>query len=157
MDTPDHAREPRGLPRADVRERRPRRWRIGVGALITASLAVASWYGWLGWDHEYQTDPATGVASGPYEPWQVIGCVLTLIGVSLGAAVLSHPLVPVAVIPLAFTVTWSLDASRQDETGLWGVGALLVFAGTLVGTAVVAAFAAVLRHIGATRRGVAPR
>jgi hypothetical protein len=38
---------------------------------------------------------------------------------------------------VAFTVTWSVDAASHDETGLWGVGAMLVLAGMAIGSAAV--------------------
>ena len=111
---------------------------LAAGALLLAALTVLTWYAWLGWDHEYQIDPVTGVASGPYEANQVIGCVLTLLGLALAAGVLVHPWVPLAVMPLAFTVAWSVDAAGEDETGLWGVGAIMLLVGLSAGAAVLA-------------------
>jgi hypothetical protein len=125
-----------------------------AGAVVVAALTAAVWYAWLGWDHEYQIDPVTGIASGPYEAWQVVGCVLTLLALALAAGVLIHPAVPIAVMPLAFTVAWSIDAASQDETGLWGVGAILILFGSLVGSAVVAGLATLLRHWWSRRAAV---
>lgn len=114
------------------------RWRrsLGIAVLLAASCFGAYW-GWLGWDHTYQRDPTTGVASGPYETWQVAGCVLTLACVALGAGATRHAGAAIGVMPLAFTVAWSIPAS-SDETGLWGVGAFLLFVGCLLGTVVLA-------------------
>ena len=100
-----------------------------VAVLGVVVLTAGAWFGWLGWDSQYQTDPVTGVTSGPYESWQVIGCALTLVSVALAAGVLLHPLVPVAVMPVTFTAVWSVDAARTDDTGLWGVGALMILVG----------------------------
>lgn len=110
-----------------------------LSALLLAALTVVAWYGWLGWDHEYQTDPVTNVVSGPYETWQVQGLAVTLLGLAIGAAVLVSPFLPLLVMPLAFTVAWSVDASGQDETGLWGVGALFILVGMSTAGLVLAA------------------
>ncbi|MGW6131215.1 hypothetical protein ACWFNE_14420 [Cellulomonas sp. NPDC055163] len=114
--------------------------------MALAVLTAACWFAWLAWDTTYGVDPATGVASGPYEVWQVLGCVLSLaVAVVLGTRVLGGP-VTVVVTALAFTVAWSVTASA-DETGLWLVGALLVLVGVAVGSSVVAAVtAAALRR-----------
>ncbi|MBB2925436.1 hypothetical protein [Cellulomonas cellasea] len=111
-----------------------------------AVLGAACWFAWLGNDTTYQVDPATGVASGPYEAWQVLGCVLSLaVAVVLGTVRLGGP-TTVVVTTLAFTVAWSVTASA-DESGLWLVGALLVLVGVAVGASGVAAVtAAVLRR-----------
>jgi len=108
------------------------RWRA------TASQLPEPYWGWLGWDQQYQRDPLTGQASGPYQAWQVIGCALTLSGLALGSGALRCPGLTVAVLPVAFTVAWSVPAANMDETGLWAVGAFLILAGTLMGSAVLA-------------------
>ena len=112
-----------------------------ASALVLAALTAAAWYGWLGWDHEYQTDPVTNVVSGPYETWQVAGLAVTLLGLAIGAVVLVSPLFPLVVMPLAFTVAWSVDAARQDETGLWGAGALFILVGMSLAGVVLAVLA----------------
>ena len=114
---------------------------LATGALLVIGLTVLTWYGWLGRDHEYQIDPVTGVASGPYEAGQVIGCALTLLGLALAAGLLVYPWLPLLVMPPAFTVAWSIDAASQDETGLWGVGAFMILIGTSGGAAVLSAVA----------------
>ncbi len=50
-----------------------------------ALLTAACWWGWLAWDHSYRHDPVTGVSSGPYEGWQVVGCVVSLIVLATSA------------------------------------------------------------------------
>ncbi|NHC14809.1 hypothetical protein [Motilibacter deserti] len=110
--------------------------RLPVAVVLVAACFAAYW-GWLGWDSEYQTDPVTGQTSGPYESWQVVGCVLTLAGTAVAAGLLGYGVVAVAVMPLAFTVAWSIPAS-SDETGLWGVGAFMILIGATVGGAVLA-------------------
>ncbi|MDR6172769.1 hypothetical protein QE364_001479 [Nocardioides zeae] len=109
-------------------------WGIAV-----AVLAAAAWFGWMGWDDEYQVDAATNEISGPYEAWQVIGCVLTLLVLGVVAARRWRPFATAIVLSLAFTAAWSLTAAAEDETGLWGVGAVLVLVGTSVASLLVAA------------------
>lgn len=133
-------------PRAAGTTPGPRGADRALRVVALAVLAAACWFAWLGRDTTYQVDPATGVASGPYEAWQVLGCVLSLaVAVVLGTVKLGGP-VTVVVTTLAFTVAWSVTASA-DETGLWLVGALLVLVGVAVGAGVVAAVTtAVLRR-----------
>ncbi len=109
-------------------------------ALLAVLLmgAFGAYWGWLGWDQEYQRDPLNGQASGPYEAWQVIGCALTLAGLALGAGALLCRGLALAVLPAAFTVAWSVPAAHVDDTGLWGVGAFMILLGALVGSAVLA-------------------
>lgn len=123
---------------------------LAATGVVLAALTVAAWYGWLGWDHEYQLDPVTAVVSGPYEASQVVGCVLTLIALALAAGVLVDPRLPVLVMPLAFTMAWSIDAAGQDDTGLWAVGAIMILVGTVTGAGALAALAAGLLRV--TRR-----
>jgi hypothetical protein len=127
---------------------RPRRHAATVlaGSVLVGGLTVAAWFGWLGWDHEYEIDPVTQHATGPYEAWQVVGCVLSLLAIALVAGVELHPLVPLAVMPPAFTAAWSLDAASRDETGLWAVGAVLLLVGLLLGASAVAGLTVALRR-----------
>lgn len=97
--------------------------------LAVGVAAAATWWAWLGWDSEYQIDPVTGVASGPYEAWQVIGCVLCLAAIAIVGGLLTRPWLAVASMTVTFTAVWSWWAGRSDETGLWLVGAILVFIG----------------------------
>ena len=105
---------------------------LGTAVLLAAGCFAAYW-GWLGWDSTYQRDPVTGVTSGPYETWQVAGCVLTLAALALAAALRRQAWTAVAVMPPAFTVAWAVPAS-SDTTGLFLVSAVMIFIGmTLVG------------------------
>lgn len=102
-----------------------------------AALTVGVWWVWLGSDTGYRFDPATQTYSGPYEPAQVIGCVLSLIVLAVVAALLLPPLPVVATMTAAFATAWSIDAAAGDASGLWGVGAVLLVLGMVGGTAVV--------------------
>jgi hypothetical protein len=113
-----------------------------------AGATVATWWLWLGSDTEYQVDSVTNTSSGPYEPWQVVGCVLCLGGLAVvGALLLRRPLLIVPTMTVAFVVPWSVVASTRDDSGLWGVGAILLTAGMAVGTLLVASAVAGLRRL----------
>jgi hypothetical protein len=116
-----------------------------AGAVLLAAATVATWYAWLGRDTEYQVD-AAGQASGPYTTAQVAGCVLTLAALLVAAVLLRvHPLVAAATMTVAFTAAWTVPAA-EDETGLFLVGAILVFVGMAAGSTVVALVAGRLRR-----------
>lgn len=102
-----------------------------------AVLSAASWFAWMGWDTQYQIDPVTGVSSGPYEAWQVIGCGLSLLVVFAGAVALRvrHWYVAAALVA-AFTAAWIVTAAQQDDTGAYLFGAVLVAAGLAMATAI---------------------
>jgi hypothetical protein len=112
--------------------------------LGAALLSVLAWVAWLGWDQEYQVDPATGIASGPYEAWQVVGCVLTLLVAAVVAGVAARAVVAAAWVTVPFTVCWTVSAAREDETGLFAVGALMIAVGLYLGSLAVATAAGVL-------------
>lgn len=117
---------------------------ISIAALTL--LSASCWWAWMAWDDSYHRDPATGTTSGPYQAWQVIGCVVCLIALGVGATVrLATPSV-VAVMSVTFTAAWSVTAASRDGTGLWVVGAMLIFVGMLCGAGMVSGLtAAVLR------------
>jgi peptidoglycan/LPS O-acetylase OafA/YrhL len=123
-----------------------------LALVLAAAAGAAAWFAWLAWDTTYQIDPASGQASGPYEAWQVVGCGITVVAVAvLTGLTLPHPWLSALVVTVAFTVAWSITASRDDLSGLWLVGAMLVFVG--VGTV-----STVLCYAGAlTRRVIRPR
>ncbi|MCC2316151.1 hypothetical protein [Cellulomonas xiejunii] len=112
--------------------------RAVAGHLGVALLAAVSWFAWMGWDTQYRTDPATGAVTGPYEAWQVVGCAVCLVVVTVLAARVLGAWRAAVTVALAFTVAWSLTQASTDESGLWLVGAALVLVGTGVGAAVVA-------------------
>ena len=118
-----------------------------IGAAVLAAATVLTWWLWLGRDTEYQID-ANGVASGPYTTGQVAGCVLTLLVLLVAAVLLGvRPRLAAAAMTIAFTVAWTAQAS-SDETGLFMVGAIMVFVGSAIGTSVVAVATHALRRRG---------
>lgn len=118
-----------------------------IGFLTVAALSVLLWWGWLGWDTQYQVDAATNEASGPYQAWQVIGCALSLL-ILLVSAVLAglRPLFASAALTLAFTTAWTAQAATTDDTGLYIVGALLLFVGLAAASLLVSFVTARVRR-----------
>lgn len=103
--------------------------------LVPAPAALAAWAGRLGWDQQRDVYP-DGSASGPYEPWQVIGLVLTLLLPVYRAVSRGHiagaVLGTTAGLTAAAWYDWSDDAS-----GLFVIGVGLVMTGSLAATAAV--------------------
>lgn len=118
--------------------------------VLISLLSAGLWFGWFGWDAEYQYDADTGARTGPYEMWQGVGAFLCAIVVVALAYRLLHFAVAVLVIPASFTLAWISTASATDESGLWGIGAILVAVGTAFGTAgllgIAGAIHARMRH-----------
>ncbi|WP_374982726.1 hypothetical protein [Streptomyces fradiae] len=118
--------------------------------LVTAVAAAVLWAAWLGWDQHRDVHP-DGSTTGPYEAWQVIGLVLTLLAPLYWAAFRRH--VPGAVLgtttgmTVAALVDWSDDAS-----GLYVIGVAMVMLGTLAATAATAPVIATLTRRRTRRR-----
>ncbi|MET9969220.1 hypothetical protein ABZZ80_25635 [Streptomyces sp. NPDC006356] len=117
-------------------------------SLVPAVLSIAGWAGWLGWDQQRDVQP-DGTTTGPYEAWQVIGLVLTLLGPVWWAAARRHfvgaVLGTTGGLTLAAFYDWSDDAS-----GLFVIGVGMVMAGSLV---VTVALSAVIGSLTAPRPG----
>jgi hypothetical protein len=113
-----------------------------------AGLTVAMWWAWLGRDARYQVDPATGATSGPYQVWQVVGCVLCLAVVAIVGGMLLPSWVVAVSMTIAFTVAWSIAASVRDDSGMWPVGAFLVLMGMAIGSTVLSLVGLLVRRHG---------
>ncbi|WP_406070205.1 hypothetical protein [Micromonospora sp. NBC_01638] len=124
-----------------------------LGVLFLAAATVGVWLLWLGWDTQYTVDAQTGNTSGPYEPWQVIGCVLTLVLLAALAGTRLSPWLVAPVMTVAFTTAWSWRAASSDDSGLWAVGAVLVLLGMAIGSTLVSLAARRLSRRPAGRRG----
>jgi hypothetical protein len=111
-----------------------------VGIALTAMVA---WYGWLGWDQTLDQHPDSST-SGPYEPWQVTGLVVTLLVPIAWAATRRYSPAAVAGTTIGLTAAAFYDWS-DDESGLFIVGVGMIMIGavvlTTVTTAVVSALA----------------
>ncbi|WP_217206618.1 hypothetical protein [Streptomyces sp. AC550_RSS872] len=115
--------------------------------LVTAGLSLAGWAAWLGWDQHRDVQP-DGTTTGPYEAWQVVGLVLTLL-VPVSWAAWRHATGAVLGTTAGLTVAACYDWS-DDASGLYGVGVGMVMLGTL---AVTAGFSAVISSVIAPRIG----
>ncbi|MFG2296468.1 hypothetical protein [Streptomyces sp. NPDC048603] len=109
----------------------PRAGKTAASVLLFL-VPVAAWAAWLGWDQHRDVHP-DGSVTGPYEAWQVIGLVLTLLAPVCWAA--SRGYVTAAVLGTTAGLTaaawydWSDDAS-----GLFAVGVGMVMVASLVVT-----------------------
>ncbi|MFD8420293.1 hypothetical protein [Streptomyces sp. NPDC059466] len=117
-----------------------------VSILLLAGVSLAMWAAWLGWDQHRDVHP-DGTTTGPYEAWQVIGLVLTLLAPVYWAASRHHVAAAVLGTTAGLTVAAWYDWS-DDSSGLFGVGVGLVMVGSLAATAVVTAIASARRRDG---------
>src|SRR5262249_3128045 len=108
-----------------------------AGVLAVAVLTAATWWLWLGWNTGYRVDPATGGMSGPYRAGQGGGCGRCLVAIAAGGGGLLNPGLVAPTLAVIFTAVWSADAVSRDGSGLWLVGAVLIFIGTGFGATVV--------------------
>ncbi|MEU6589303.1 hypothetical protein ABZ923_08730 [Streptomyces sp. NPDC046881] len=119
--------------------------------LVPALVAVAAWAAWLGWDQQRDVHP-DGSTSGPYEAWQVIGLVLTLLVPVYWAVSRGHTAGAILGTTAGLTAAAWYDWS-DDTTGLFAIGVGLVVIGSLAGTAAVSG---VIALAGRGRRRTAP-
>jgi hypothetical protein len=121
------------------------------GFVAVAILSALSWFGWMGWDGEYRI--VDGEQTGPYEAWQVAGCVLSLLVILVGALLLGvRPWLAAPALILAFTTSWTVQAAGRDDSGLYPVGALALLIGLTAGAALVSAVVVPLRAARLARR-----
>ncbi|MFJ3727464.1 hypothetical protein ACIPYQ_33540 [Streptomyces sp. NPDC090045] len=106
-------------------------------ALLLAVVASAAWAAWLGWDQHRDVQP-DGSQTGPYEAWQVIGLVVTLLVPVCWAAFRGHAAGAVAGVTAGLTIAAAYDWS-DDASGLFVIGVGMVMVGTLAVTAGVCA------------------
>ncbi|MDO5504234.1 MAG: hypothetical protein Q4G67_13795 [Actinomycetia bacterium] len=107
-----------------------------VGFVLALVLGAATYAAWLGWDTEYYYDASVGAYQGPYRPLQVVGCALTFAVVTALLAMRWRPLIVAAGTSLGFWLPWTIQAARQDETGLFMVGSMLLIIALAAGSAV---------------------
>ncbi|MDX3581319.1 hypothetical protein [Streptomyces europaeiscabiei] len=99
-----------------------------LSALVTAVAALTMWAAWLGWDQRRDLHP-DGSSTGPYEAWQVIGLVLTLLIPVVWAASRRHITGAVVGTTAGLTVASFHDWS-DDASGLFVIGVTMVMLGT---------------------------
>jgi hypothetical protein len=120
-----------------MRQRLPKHVPQLLTVLVLTLVTLAVWAAWLGWDHYRQVQP-DGTTTGPYEAWQVIGLVLTLLAPVYWAASRRYIAGAVLGITGGLTIAAYYDWS-DDASGLFGVGVGMVMVGSLVVTIVVSA------------------
>ncbi|MFF2134259.1 hypothetical protein [Streptomyces sp. NPDC058193] len=118
-------------------------------ALVPFLATLALWAAWLGWDQHRDVHP-DGSTSGPYEAWQVIGLVLTLLAPLYWAASRQNIAGAVLGITGGLGVAAFLDWS-DDSSGLFVVGVGMIVVGSLLATSGLALGIAAL-----TRKGRGP-
>ncbi|MGW2938474.1 hypothetical protein ACWDA7_43410 [Streptomyces sp. NPDC001156] len=114
-----------------------------LSILVLAGVSLAAWAAWLGWDQHRDVQP-DGTTTGPYEAWQVIGLVLTLLVPVYWAASRRYIAGAVLGTTVGLTVAAYCDWS-DDSSGLFMVGVGMVMMGSLVVTAIVSAVIASAR------------
>lgn len=108
-----------------------------IAILVLAVMTLAVWAAWLGWDQHRDVQPDDSV-TGPYEAWQVIGLVLTLLAPVYWAASRRYIAGAVLGVTVGLTVAAYYDWSG-DSSGLFMVGVGMVMVGSLVVTGVASA------------------
>ncbi|WP_030977166.1 hypothetical protein [Streptomyces sp. NRRL S-1824] len=117
-----------------------------LSILLLAGVSLAAWAAWLGWDQHRDVQP-DGTTTGPYEAWQVIGLVLTLLAPVYWAASRRNIAGAVLGTTAGLTVAAYYDWS-DDSSGLFMVGVGMVMMGSLVVTAVVSSVIASAKRDG---------
>ncbi|MFG2622833.1 hypothetical protein ACGFXC_35000 [Streptomyces sp. NPDC048507] len=133
-----------------MRQKRPTTALL-LPTLLSALVAVAAWAAWLGWDQHRDVHP-DGSVTGPYEAWQVIGLVLTLVASAAWAG--SRRQVGGTVLGTATGLTAAAYADWSDDSsGLFVIGVGLIATASLLGSWAVASLA---RSVTGDARGHGP-
>jgi hypothetical protein len=119
--------------------------------LVLAGLPLAAWAAWLGWDQQRDVQP-DGSTTGPYQAWQVIGLVLTLLVPVYWAASRRYFVGAVLGTTASLTIAAYYDWS-DDGSGLFVIGVGMVMMGSLGVTAAVSAVIAALKREGPSAAG----
>ena len=114
-----------------------RRWHPAAVAAAAAAAAVGTWAAWLGWETGYRTDPVTGAVSGPYSVGQVVACAGTLLLLAVVAGRAAPPWWVAPAVTIGFTAAWTMHAAGTDDSGLYGVGTLMLLVGLGTASALV--------------------
>ncbi|MCC9706747.1 hypothetical protein E4N62_16580 [Streptomyces sp. MNU76] len=122
--------------------------------LVTAVASLTLWALWLGWDQRRDLQP-DGSSTGPYEAWQVIGLVLTLLVPVYWAASRRHIAGAVAGTTTGLTVASFYDWP-DDASGLYVIGVGMVMLGTVAVTTAVSFLIAAVTAGGSRPQPTAP-
>ncbi|WP_217180097.1 hypothetical protein [Streptomyces sp. AC495_CC817] len=122
--------------------------------LVSAVASVTLWALWLGWDQRRDLHP-DGSSTGPYEAWQVIGLVLTLLVPVYWAASRRHVAGAVIGTTTGLAVASFYDWS-DDASGLFVIGVGMVTLGTAAVTTGVSFLIAAVTAGGSRPQPTAP-
>ncbi len=104
-----------------------------VAALACFVATLLSWFGWMRWGVDLDTN---------YPVWRVAGLVLTLAAIGLSLAWRNWWVPGVVAMPLALAGSAYYDWQQRDESGLFVVGVFLILIGSFLVTALVTPFVA---------------
>ncbi|MFJ8147445.1 hypothetical protein ACIQ6R_20605 [Streptomyces sp. NPDC096048] len=135
-----------------MEQRRPNPVPQLVSGLVLAGVTSALWAAWLGWDQQRDVH-ADGSTTGPYEAWQVIGLVLTLLVLVCWAASRRYAAGVVAGVTVGLTASAYYDWS-DDSSGLFVVGVGMVMVGSLAVTSALRAVIASVKRGGGAVTGL---
>lgn len=125
-----------------------------LGAVLLLAVATSAvWAAWLGWDQHRDVHP-DGSTTGPYEAWQVIGLVLTLLAAVYWATSRLYFAGAVLGTTAGLTVAAFYDWS-DDSSGLFMIGVGMVMVGSFVLTALATTVIAAVKGIPRSRTATA--
>lgn len=125
--------------RSEYKGRGSRQTSVWAGFALALLLGAATYAAWLAWDNDYYYDVAVGAYQGPFRPAQVVGCALTFGLVTALLAMRWRPVFVAAGTSIGFWLLWTVQASTQDESGLFIVGSVLLLIGLAAGSAAASA------------------
>ncbi len=107
-----------------------------LGALCSGALAAFLWWAWMGRLGDVPVYPV----------WTGVGCVLSLIAVGILAALRLPWLLVAIMMTICFTTAYAFTVVPPDDTGLSGVGVLMVLVGMAIGSTFVCGMTGLLTH-----------
>lgn len=114
-----------------------------LGLLVVGLAAAFIWWAWMGRLGDV----------GDYPTWTGVGCVLSLVVVGVLAALRLPWLLVAAVMTVFFTSAYGYTVVPSDDTGLSGVGVVMVLVGMAFGSTFVCGMTGLAIH----GRAVRPR
>ncbi|MEO6471181.1 MAG: hypothetical protein ABIR57_04905 [Aeromicrobium sp.] len=104
---------------------------------VVALVGATSWFAWFAWDHTYYVDSKTGLEAGPYQTWQGVGSAIMVIAVVVIAVRFASPMKVALAAATGYAFGWGWTSMPGDESGMSGVGLVMVLIGVFVGTFLV--------------------
>ncbi|MFJ1753148.1 hypothetical protein [Kitasatospora sp. NPDC088134] len=110
--------------------------------LVPLLASALAWALWLGWDQRKDVHP-DGSETGPYQPWQVVGLVLTAAAAVCWSAYRGRALPAAAGAAAGLAGAAWIDWSGEGD-GLYVIGVAMTALGTLAAAGTLAAPVAAL-------------